>query len=504
VPFVFSQNDFDNAHAVLYRRVTFGGVCVVQCCFEFKGMSKAAEAKAERAGMHAANAAANPELKTAACIIPDLLYFISFASTEPAKRTATSHFFSIDSILLYEPFFGDFGPLNLGCLYRFCETLNAKLKTARERNKVVYYYCGSRLQFRSNAAVLIGGWQVLYNNKSPEEAYEPLKVYEPYMPFRDAAVGLSTFHLTPFHCINAIMYARDRNLFDFHKTFNIEEYEYFECVENGDLSVLVHDKFIAFAGPHATRRSPDGYPTFTPEDYVPIFKKYNVTHVVRLNRKLYNKQRFTEGGFGHTDLYFVDGTCPSMQILNQFLDLCATDKYLAVHCKAGLGRTGTLIGSFIMQEWEIPAAETIGWLRICRPGSVIGPQQHFLIQHESEMFRRGRALRSGGPPVPMGSAPAPAPSRTAPSPQPYERKKTSPTTSASPTPAKQTPAKAIARSPSGKAAVNPPSPAARAPPSSTTGTARTTSSSSASVTPKSSLGSRTGKTYVSLHAGSTH
>jgi hypothetical protein len=219
---------------------------------------------------------------------------------------------------------------------------------------------------------------VLYNNKSPEEAYEPLKVYEPYMPFRDAAVGLSTFHLTPFHCINAIMYARDRNLFDFHKTFNIEEYEYFECVENGDLSVLVHDKFIAFAGPHATRRSPDGYPTFTPEDYVPIFKKYNVTHVVRLNRKLYNKQRFTEAGFGHTDLYFVDGTCPSMQasasrarvclvcpfagrvlrladcaasaaadgecwcaccvlsqILNQFLDLCATDKYLAVHCKAG-------------------------------------------------------------------------------------------------------------------------------------------------------------------------
>jgi hypothetical protein len=36
----------------------------------------------------------------------------------------------------------------------------------------------------------------------------------------------------------------------------------------------------------------------------------------------------------------------------------------------------------------------------------------------------------------MGSAPAAAPSRTAPSPQPYERKKTSPTTSASPTPAK--------------------------------------------------------------------
>lgn len=385
----------------------------------------------DRNGMHASNCIANPALTQAACIIPDLLYFISFNSTDPAKRTATAHFFSIDSILLYEPFYGDFGPLNLGCLYRFCETLNAKLKTARERGKVVYYYCGSRLQFRSNAAVLMGGYEVLYMNRTPDEAYEPLKLYEPYMPFRDAAVGLSTFHLTPLHCISAIDMARRNNLFDFNSTFNVEEYEYFECVENGDLSILVHDKFLAFAGPHATRRSPDGYPTFTPEDYVPIFKKYNISHVVRLNRKLYNRQRFTEHGFKHVDMYFVDGTCPKPEILQNFLDLCDQGGNIAVHCKAGLGRTGTLVGCYIMQEWEMPAAETIGWMRICRPGSVIGPQQHFLFQHEQEMWRRGRAMRGGAGPVPMGqprprATPPPSDKKRAPTSSPKKGPSRSP------------------------------------------------------------------------------
>jgi cell division cycle 14 len=45
---------------------------------------------------------------------------------------------------------------------------------------------------------------------------------------------------------------------------------------------------------------------------------------------------------------------------------------------AGLGRTGTLIGAYLMKHHKFTAAEVIAWLRICRPGSVIGPQQNYL------------------------------------------------------------------------------------------------------------------------------
>ena len=45
---------------------------------------------------------------------------------------------------------------------------------------------------------------------------------------------------------------------------------------------------------------------------------------------------------------------------------------------AGLGRTGTLIACYMMKHYRLTASEAIAWIRISRPGSIIGPQQHYL------------------------------------------------------------------------------------------------------------------------------
>lgn len=195
--------------------------------------------------------------------------------------------------------------------------------------------------------------------------------------------------------------AREHRFFDFNN-FNVEEYEHYEQVENGDLNWVLEGKFVAFAGPHADREfSAGGYHTLRPDDYVSYFKKKNVTLVVRLNKSYYDAKRFTNHGIDHTDMYFLDGSNPPDHILAKFLQRTEdTPGAVAVHCKAGLGRTGTTIGCFMMKHYRITAEEVIGWLRIVRPGSVIGPQQQYLKDMQQRMWRDGDLLRASKSPVP--------------------------------------------------------------------------------------------------------
>jgi cell division cycle 14 len=101
--------------------------------------------------------------------------------------------------------------------------------------------------------------------------------------------------------------AKDLNLINF-ATFDIQLYQYHERVENGDLNIVVPGKYVAFSGPAATRQEIDhGVYTWAPENYTNIFKQLNVTTVVRLNKKSYDRRQFTDNGFKHVEMYVC---CP--------------------------------------------------------------------------------------------------------------------------------------------------------------------------------------------------
>lgn len=311
-------------------------------------------------------------------------FFWRACERAPVSRTGVFSF-NIDASLVYEPFFADFGPLNLGATYRYCRLVEKYLHDPRLAKKKIVHYCSLDPALRANSAVLVMLYQIVVLKKSAADALKLFAGIEPQlMPYRDASGGHCSFKLRAEDVVRGMDTAIRLGWFHFD-TFDILEYEHHEKVENGDLSWIVPGKFIAFAGPHPQPVDEDGFPVYTPESYVPYFQRVGVQLVLRLNNATYDAARFVRHGIAHEDLFFVDGSCPSAAILARFFRLAEEHATVAIHCKAGLGRTGTLIGLWCMKEVGFEARAFIGWNRLCRPGSILGPQQQFLVAMEQEL-----------------------------------------------------------------------------------------------------------------------
>jgi len=178
-------------------------------------------------------------------------------------------------------------------------------------------------------------------------------------------------------------------------------YERYERVDQGDFNWLT-PQFVALASPQHQPIAP--IPIVSPlyatlptnasavkksnipgpfKNILSHFAKRNVGLVVRLNSELYSPSYFTALGINHLDMIFDDGTCPPLPMVKKFINLAhdmitVKNKAVAVHCKAGLGRTGCLIGAYLIYRHGFTANEIIAFMRFMRPGMVVGPQQHWL------------------------------------------------------------------------------------------------------------------------------
>ena len=318
---------------------------------------------------------------TAVEIISNKLYWIS--DKTPPRNQKNSFYFCIDDELVYQPFCNDFGPLNIGMTYKFCVELEKLVKNTSTAGCKIFHYTSLSPQKRSNAALLMGAFQIIVCKRSAKDAWAPFSMLPTFLEFRDAGYGSCTYKCTVLHCLKGLEKAIELSWFSYSK-FNLEEYEYYEKVENGDWNWILPGKMLAFASPSNVTTDEDGMKLCTPEEYSVVFKSLGITAVVRLNNKTYEAERFVKNGIKHYDLFFVDGSVPDESIIKEFLAIAENEKALAVHCKAGLGRTGTLIGIYVMKHFNFAACDFIGWIRLCRPGSILGPQQQFLIEIESE------------------------------------------------------------------------------------------------------------------------
>ncbi|KAL1405347.1 cell division control protein 14 [Vanrija albida] len=305
------------------------------------------------------------------------------------------HVFTLDDYMLYTPFKNDHGPLNLAYTFDACVRIFDKLNAKEHKRKALCLYTSPSPEQKSNVALIAALYSLIVDHQDPWDAFQPLAHFE-VLPFRDAGNGVNEFGLTIQDVLYGMWKARQHELLNLQE-FDADDYRYFEKVENGDLNIL--GSFIAFASPMdpawitAHAQPGETAATFTQsqtrmlasafDKVTSKFFEEDVGLVVRLNDELYNKARFTEANIEHVDLYFDDGTNPTDDIVRQFIAL-ADDminnkkRKVAVHCKAGLGRTGVLIGAYLIYKYQFTASEVIGFMRVIRPGMVVGPQQRYM------------------------------------------------------------------------------------------------------------------------------
>lgn len=255
---------------------------------------------------------------------------------------------------------------------------------------------------RANASALLACYMVLIQSWPPHLALAPIaQVDPPLMPFRDAGYSQADYGITVQDVVYGVWKAKEEGVCAL-ENFDLDEYERFERVEHGDFNWIT-PSFLAFASPQhepvakisenselwatvpKTLSDVDGHPEL-PQPFKNVlchFSERNIGLVVRLNSALYSPSYFEALGIQHLDMIFEDGTCPAMSTVRKFIRLAhemitVRKKDIAVHCKAGLGRTGCLIGAYLIYRYGFTANEVIAYMRFMRPGMVVGPQQHWL------------------------------------------------------------------------------------------------------------------------------
>ena len=142
-------------------------------------------------------------------------------------------YFQVDSILLYEHFFADFGPLNLGQLYRFTKLLNDKLEEANRSNRELVFVTSSQPHKRTNSIYMLCSWYLIFKENCVMKAYQPFfALSPPPIPYRDAAFSICTYSLSVTEVLKGVSKSLSQKRFDF-STFDVSVYDDMDKIENG-------------------------------------------------------------------------------------------------------------------------------------------------------------------------------------------------------------------------------------------------------------------------------
>jgi atypical dual specificity phosphatase len=133
---------------------------------------------------------------------------------------------------------------------------------------------------------------------------------------------------------------------------------------------------------------------FSAIDYdMGLLHTIGITHLITLTEKDLDQNALARNKLSNLHLPIYDREAPSMaqtyMLVRRMQVLLDQGAVLAVHCHAGIGRTGTILAAWLIREGGLNASHAIERLRtICRTYVQTQIQEQFLQNFEQDIMRR--------------------------------------------------------------------------------------------------------------------
>ena len=145
---------------------------------------------------------------------------------------------------------------------------------------------------------------------------------------------------------------------------------------------------------HPERRMSGGGELTAFDDELPALYSSGIRAVVSLLNIPSDAPVYRAAGFAFLCLPVPDGGAPTMEQAFDFVRFVSEQRVqgrpVAVHCEAGLGRTGTLLATYLISEGRT-AMQAIQRIRSVEPVAVETTRQIQFLESYAEKIHRGSA-----------------------------------------------------------------------------------------------------------------